>query len=115
MHVKEGLKINKIELSWPLDKKYFEINFDNSVERVYLMTHEDLMLSSVFVVNNNHKPVRISKDDLELLERIDCSTCDIAYDVRMFGKNVIRYFARDIFIWSNDKDYEYITEHMEVG
>ena len=77
------------------------------------MMHNDLMLSRVFAVNNNHKPVRISKDDLVLLKRIDCSTCDIAYDVRIFDKNIIRYFARDIFIIINDDDYKYITEHME--
>lgn len=114
MIIKKGLKINKIELSSSSGRPYFEIQFDdNKVERIYLMLHNDLLLSIVFVFDDNHRPIQISKDNLGLLQWIDYSTCDISYDVRMFDKNIIRYFVIDILIRSNDTNF--ITEKVSLG
>ena len=115
MIIKKGIKINNIELSGPFYRKYFNIEFGYRTEKVYLMINNDLMLSRVFVVNDNNKPIQISKDNLVLLYWIDCSTCDIAYDIRIFGENFTKYFVRDIFLIVNDKDYEFITEKVSLG
>lgn len=112
MNIKEYAKINKIGISSSSGRRYFEIQFDdNNVKRVYLMLHKDLLLSRVFVVNDDNKPVKLSKDNLVLLDWIDCSMCDITYDVRAFYKDII-YYARDIILIVNDKDYKYIAEKV---
>ena len=72
------------------------------------------MISRVFVVNNNdNKLIRLPLDNFGLLQGIDCSTCDIAYDVRTFDENVV-YYARYIFLIVNDKDYNYFREKLIV-
>ena len=111
MNIKEGAKINKIGISVSSDRPYFEIQFhDVTFERVYLMIRNDSMISRVFVVNNDDNTlIKLSLDDFGLLYWIDCSTCDIAYDIRTFDENVV-YYARDIFLIVNDKDYKYIAE-----
>ena len=112
MIIEKGIKINKIGISVSSDRPYFEIQFDDTnVERVYLRIDNDSMISRVFVVNNddNNKLIKLSLDDFGLLYWIGCSTCDIAYDIRTFDENVV-YYARDIFLIVNDKDYNYIAE-----
>ena len=59
----------------------------------------------------SHSNIKLSLDDFGLLYLIDCSTCDIAYDIRTFDENVV-YYARDIFLIVNDKDYKYIAENV---
>ena len=111
MNIKENAKINKIGISVSSDRPYFEIQFhDVTFERVYLMIRNNSMISRVFVVNDDdNKLIKLSLDDFGLLYWIDCSTCDIAYDIRTFDENVV-YYARDIFLIVNDKDYNYIAE-----
>lgn len=76
------------------------------------MIRNNSMISRVFVVNNNdNKLIQLSLDNFGLLQGIDGSTCDIAYDVRTFDENVV-YYARDIFLIVNDKDYKYIAENV---
>ena len=113
MNIKENAKINKIGISVSSDRPYFEIQFhDVTFERVYLMIRNNSMISRVFVVNDNdNKLIQLSLDNFGLLHGIDCSTCDIAYDVRTFDENVV-YYARDIFLIVNDKDYKYIAENV---
>ena len=65
--------------------------------------------------SNKNKPIQLSKYNLVLLDSVDCSTCDIAYDIRIFGENFTKYFVRDIFLIVNDKDYEFITEKVSLG
>ena len=104
MNIKKGLKINKVEMTTRFGRQYFEIQFDdNNVERVYLMTHKGLLLTRVFVFDDNNKPIKLSKDNLVLLNGIEGKTCSIVYDVRTFDENIVRYFAIDIFI-INDKE-----------
>ena len=115
MKIKEDAKINKVGLSGPSGRPYFDIQFDDdNVDRVYLKIRDDLLISRVFVVNDNNKPIRLSLDNLVLLYWINCSTCDIVYDVRTVYKNVVCY-ARDIFLIVNDKDYKYIAEKVNLG
>lgn len=105
MNVKENAKINKIGI------KFHDVTF----ERAYLMIRNNSMISKVFVVNNNdNKLVQLSLDNFGLLQGVDCSKCDIVYDVRTFDENVV-YYARDIFLIVNDKDYNYIAENVNFN
>ena len=117
MKFKENAKIKKAGLSGPSGRTYFDIQFDDdNVDRVYLMIRDDLLISRVFVVNDdNNKPIKLSLDNLVLLYRIKCSTCDIAYDVRTVYENIIKYYVRDIFLILNDKDYNYIAENVNFN
>ena len=121
MNIKKGLKINKVELSAPFGRQYLEIQFDdNNVGRVYLTTHKDSLLTRVFVFddndndNDNYKLIKLSKENLGLLNWMEGKTCDISYDVRKFDENIVMYFAIDMLI-IYDKDYKYIEEKVSLG
>lgn len=98
MKIKEGVKINSIEMSAPVGKKYFDVQIDDTVERVYLMESNDVMLSRVFVVNKEHKAIQISGDVLLSLDSEDYPTCDLTYDTRKFSKSFSKSYVRDIFL-----------------
>lgn len=104
-------RVKNIGISVSSDRPYFEIQFhDVTFERVYLMIRNNSMISRVFVVNNDDNTcIKLPLDDFGLLYWIDCSTCDIAYDIRTFDENVV-YYVRDIFLIVNDKDYKYVAE-----
>ena len=115
MKIKKGLKINKVELSAPFGRQYLEIQFDdNNVGRVYLTTHKDSLLTRVFVFDDNYKLIKLSKENLGLLNWMEGKTCDISYDVRTFDENIVIYFAIDMLI-IYDKDYNYIAENVNLG
>ena len=115
MKIKKGLKINKVELSAPFGRQYLEIQFDdNNVGRVYLTTHKDSLLTRVFVFDDNYKLIKLSKENLGLLNWMEGKTCDISYDVRTFDENIVIYFAIDMLI-IYDKDYKYIEENVNFN
>ncbi len=110
MNIKENAKINKIKMSASVGRKYFEIQIDDTSERMYLMEVNGFILSRVFVVNSEKKLIKISEDNLVYLESIHDTTCDVTYDVRTFGENQRRVVIRDIFLILDDIDYKYIAE-----
>ena len=115
MNIKENAKINKIKMSASVGRKYFEIQIDDTSERMYLMKNDGVIFSRVFVINSEkNKPIKISEDNLVYLEGIHDATCDVAYDVRTFGENHRRVTIRDIFLILDDIDYKYFAEGEET-